>query len=175
MSQRDHEIDDLVNTLRTKRDAGRGVGKLPQSQAPRRISMPGWAFGVVVAGTAIVAASLGGAFTAPRTEAPTVPDRVVVKETEAVQEVPSVCVEALKKISEVLDANEEIASAGDKQLDLASAAYIAILAKDWKGLNKVSEQQRALQREIASAERTALTGYADVKKKIGLCLAETQG
>lgn len=97
---------------------------------------------------------------------------VTITKTVTVHEMPEACSRALKSASEILEQAAVTASASDKQLDILSEAYQAILQKDWRKLNTIADKQRALERELAQSNVEFLPGYLDLKRDIDKCLQQ---
>lgn len=114
----------------------------------------------------VVAPALPPASSAQLTPAP----KVTV--TKTVNQMPEACTRALKAAAKVLDAAADTASASDKQLDILSEAYQAILDRDWRKLNTVADKQRELERTLSAPNAKFLPGYLDLKRDIESCLSK---
>jgi hypothetical protein len=97
---------------------------------------------------------------------------VTVTETKTVTRLPKSCERALKDMGKYLDAAAAVSDAGDRQLDLLSEAYVAILQKDWRSLNVVSEKQRSLQTDTLPASSKVIPKLVEVRGEIKQCLAD---
>lgn len=103
--------------------------------------------------------------------APATP-RPAVTVTKTVTDMPEVCRRALKSASEILEQAAATASVSDKQLDILSEAYQAILQKDWRQLNTIADKQRTLERELAQYNVEFLPGYLEVKRDLEKCASK---
>jgi hypothetical protein len=97
---------------------------------------------------------------------------VTVTKTKTVTRLPPSCERALRDMGKYLDAAAAVSNAGDRQIDLLSEAYVAILQKDWKGLNAVSEKQRDLQTDTLPASSKVIPKLVEVRKEMNQCLAD---
>lgn len=97
---------------------------------------------------------------------------VTVTETRTVTKLPKSCTLAIRDMRKYLDAAAAVSDAGDKQIDLLSEAYVAILQKDWRGLNVVSEKQRDLQTDTLPASSKVIPKLVEVRKEMDQCLAD---
>lgn len=92
--------------------------------------------------------------------------------TKTVTELPPSCEAALRDMGKYLDAAAAVSDAGDRQIDLISEAYIAILRKDYKGLNVVVEKQRDLQRDTLPASSKVIPKLVELRKGMDQCRSD---
>lgn len=107
------------------------------------------------------------------TEQATEPDpSPTVTVTKTVTALPESCERAIAAMSTYLDGAQAMSAANGKQVDIMRDAYQAILLKDWKALNDLTERQRALEVSLQPASEGLLLRLADVKKDLTRCQQE---
>jgi hypothetical protein len=97
-----------------------------------------------------------------------------VTKVEEVERLPLSCQKALIGASHTLDSAAAITSANNKQLDIMSEAYVAIVNKNWQRLNALAQQQRDLERSLKVPTVTAMLPYKDLSRDIDQCLRSTK-
>jgi len=110
--------------------------------------MNGKAFTVIVGGAFIIGSLLGKASVSPDVEFIKVPHTVIQKETKTVTKtkpVADICVRALDLGDKIYRAAADFDKTGTDQLDIATAARVAIISNDMQALGKVLEDQNQLQ------------------------------
>lgn len=71
-----------------------------------------------------------------------------------------------------LDSAAAVSGAGGQQMDILSDAYVAILMKDWKGLNSLTMRQRNLEKFMLPASSKVVPKLVEVREEIDKCLAD---
>lgn len=79
------------------------------------------------------------------------------------------CERALVSMSEILDSAAAIAGVNEKQLDILAEARQAIVAKDFRRINRLDEQQRALDDSLVGHNLKVLPKVAQIKKDLAEC------
>lgn len=79
------------------------------------------------------------------------------------------CSRALVGMTEVIDSAAAIAGVQDKQLDIFAEARQAIVAKDFRRINQLDEQQRALDSSVMKHQVKVLPKVAQIKKDLAAC------
>lgn len=176
--------DQYIDDLRTRNYANvdytvtdhRATSELPTNTTrnlkgidskPSRVLQ--WAVGAVIF---MCGVGFGGLISKPDPADYRQPETKVEVRTTVVYRLPDSCQRALAGTQKYLESAAAIASANDKQLDIFSAAYQAILAKDWRKLNDLSEEQRRLESTLAPDTSKVLPNLAILKKDIELCTIE---
>lgn len=172
--------DDYIDGLRVK-----GTGKPDASGKPYRTTQPvkqfdnghgrpiawllcGVALGIIL--TAVCSAPFRSSEPgATASSEPTVKE-TVVEYRDLPDQFPTVCKEALAGVSEYLDSAAAITSANNAQIDIMSEAYTAILMKDWKKLNELSNRQRGLEKSLTEDTVKVMIPRVDLQRKIEQCL-----
>lgn len=87
--------------------------------------------------------------------------------------IPESCQRALTGFEKYLDGASRVASVTDQQLDIFEEAYQAILLRQYKKLNDLSERQRTLDSTLASDKANVLPNYQSLKKDIAQCRSQS--
>lgn len=82
------------------------------------------------------------------------------------------CQRTLDGMEKYLDSAVRISDAGSRQHDILSEAYTAILAKDWKKLNDLSERQFAMERELVGDKARVLPEQQALMKDLATCRSQ---
>jgi hypothetical protein len=94
--------------------------------------------------------------------------------TVTVESLPASCRKALASMDKYLDAAAAVGNAHSHQLDIISESYVAILEKDWRGLNAMQERQRDLGRTLGPASSKVLPVLVEVRKEIDQCRSDAR-
>ena len=95
-----------------------------------------------------------------------------VTETKTVTELPKSCEKALRSMRKYLDSAAAVSGAGGQQMDILSDAYVAILSKDYKGLNALTVRQRQLEKSMLPASSKVVPKLVEVREEIDQCLKD---
>lgn len=125
----------------------------------------GWA----TAAIQYVAGDASHTLPAPAATEPVTP---TVTETKTVITLPKSCEAALRDMRKYLDSAAAVSGAGGQQMDILSDAYVAILMKDWKGLNSLTMRQRNLEKFMLPASSKVVPKLVEVREEIDKCLAD---
>ncbi len=104
--------------------------------------------------------------------AATEPVTPTVTETKTVITLPKSCEAALRDMRKYLDSAAAVSGAGGQQMDILDDAYVAILMKDWKGLNSLTVRQRDLEKSMLPASSKVVPKLVEVREEINKCLAD---
>lgn len=85
---------------------------------------------------------------------------------------PAACQRALDGASKYLDSAARISDAGSRQHDILSEAYTAIIARDWRKLNDLSERQNAMERELVGDKGEMLPAQPSLMKDLATCRSQ---
>jgi hypothetical protein len=89
--------------------------------------------------------------------------------TETKYALPDSCRRVMEGWEKYLHAAAEITSANGAQLDIMSEAYQAILQKDWKKLNDLTDRQRKLEHDLSGETLKLLPNLEQITKDIKQC------
>lgn len=178
----EHSVDDYVDGLRRKSTGKSDASTKPygptqtvkpldtRQRRPIAWVLSGVALGVIL--TAVCSAPFrSSAPGATANSEPTAIKTVVEYVDRPVPDIPTVCREALAGVSEYLDSAAAITSANNAQLDIMSQSYQAIIGKDWKKLNELSDRQRDLEKALTDDTVRVMIPRADLQRKIEQCQA----
>lgn len=82
------------------------------------------------------------------------------------------CRRALDGMEQYLDSAARISDAGSQQHDILSEAYTAMIAKDWRKLNELSERQFAMERELVGDKVKVLPEQQALMKDLATCRSQ---
>jgi hypothetical protein len=83
------------------------------------------------------------------------------------------CERALVSMSEILDSAVTIAGVNEKQLDIMAETRQAIVAKDFRRINELEEQQRALDDSLIKHHIRVLPKVTQIKKDLAECQSQS--
>ncbi len=97
---------------------------------------------------------------------------VTVTVTETKAAMPESCKRVMAGWEKLLHNAAAITSANGEQLDIFSEAYQAILSKDWKKLNELTERQRALEHKLSDDTFKLMPNLKELTEDIKTCRSD---
>lgn len=104
----------------------------------------------------------------------TVTKTVYVDKPVQVATFPADCMEAIQTVTKMQDSLATVTSASGKQTDILSAAHVAILTRDIRGLTRAGNDQNQLKNDTSDARRSVSEAMDSLMPALDRCNAALQ-